>query len=85
MARQSGKRPLFSHEVRRDGRTVATLHGIQDDDGGFTVETEIYPVTVPGQVEPQRRPFSFPTREQATRFVEETLMALEYLGCAVAE
>jgi hypothetical protein len=85
MARLAGKRPLFSHEVRRDGRTVVSLYGVQNDEGGFTVETEIYPVTVPGQVAPQLRRFSFPTREQATRFVDETLTALEYLGCAVAE
>jgi hypothetical protein len=79
------KRRLFVHEARRDGRTVVVLRGLEDESGGVTVETEIYPVTAPGQVEPRLCPFSFPTREQATRFVEETLMSLEYLGCVVAD
>ena len=53
--------------------------------GAVTVETEIFPVTAPATADPQIRPYAFPTREEATRFVDEALLALEYLGCTLAE
>jgi hypothetical protein len=34
---------------------------------------------------PQVRPFAFSTAESAKRFVDEALLALQYLGCDVVE
>jgi hypothetical protein len=82
MARQDGS--LFAYEARKEGRTVAILRGIAGVNGAVTVETELYPITAPHNAEPQVRPYAFPSREQATRFVDEALMALEYLGCVLA-
>ena len=85
MARQNGSGFLFAYEARKEGRTVAILRGVPGVNGAVTVETEIFPVTAPATADPQMRPYAFPTREQATRFVDEALLALEYLGCTLAE
>jgi hypothetical protein len=76
---------LFSYELRREGRPVAILRGLEGVNGAMTVETEIYPIGAPANADPQVRPYAFPTRELATRFVDEALLALEYLGCSLAE
>jgi hypothetical protein len=73
---------LFQHDVRREGRVVASLRGVRTADG-VTVETEVYPLTHAVGDAPIPRPFSFATADQARRFVDEALVAFEYLGCAV--
>jgi hypothetical protein len=85
MARQNGSGYLFAYEARKEGRTVAVLRGVEGVNGAVTVETELFPVTAPANSDPQVRPYAFPTREQATRFVDEALLALEYLGCTLSE
>jgi hypothetical protein len=85
MARQNGSGYLFAYEARKEGRTVAVLRGVEGVNGAVTVETEVFPVTAPANADPQVRPYAFPTREQAARFVDEALLALEYLGCTLAE
>jgi len=75
---------LFEYEARREGRTVAVLRGLEGVNGAITVQTEVYPVTAHANADPQIRPYAFPTRELATRFVDEALLALEYLGCTLA-
>ncbi len=82
MAKPAASRELFQHELRRDGKIVAILRGIPGENGAVTVEAEVHPVTLIG-VEPQRQPFPFTSREQASRFVEGALDALQYLGCTV--
>jgi hypothetical protein len=59
-----------------------TLRGVQAIDG-ISVEAEIYPATDPPAPEPLLRPFHFTSSEHASRFADETLVALEYLGCSV--
>jgi hypothetical protein len=76
---------LFAHEVRKDGRRVAILRGVESDAGGVTVEAEVFPVASKPDAEPRRRPFAFATREQALRFVADALDSLEYLGGVVVE
>jgi hypothetical protein len=76
---------LFTHEVRKDGRPLVLLRGIESDDGGVTVETDVYPAGVKPGTAPRRRPFSFATRDQALRFVDDTLDSLEYLNCNVVD
>ena len=76
---------LFAYEVRRNGRIVTRLVGIQADVDRIRVAAEIYPVDVPEVSPPQRRFYDFPTRRHAQTFVDEALLALEYLGCTVTE
>jgi len=73
---------LFEHEVRRDGRVVATLRAVQTAEG-VTVESEVFPVTqAPG--EPGLpRPFSFGSLDHARRFADDALVAFEYLNCTI--
>jgi hypothetical protein len=85
MARNGSNGVMFSYEARREGRTVAVIRGLTASDGSVTVETEVYPVTAAANVDPQTRPYTFRTREQAMRFADEAVMALEYLGCVLAE
>ena len=67
-------------EATRDGRTVARLRCY--DAGGMTiVDAE---VTRQGAAQPDRRgPYRFATAPDAFRFVQEALLALQYLGCRV--
>lgn len=83
MAKSAIDGELFQHELRRDGKVVALLRGIPGENGAVTVEAEVHPVTMNTPAEPQRQPFPFASREQANRFVEGALDALQYLGCAV--
>jgi hypothetical protein len=76
---------LFTHEVRKDGRPLVLLRGVESDGGGVTVETDVYPAGVKPGTEPRRRPFFFATRDQALRFVDDALDSLEYLNCNVVD
>lgn len=75
---------LFTHEVRRNGSVVATLRGAWRPDGGVIVEASVIPV---GHLPDDAiaRPFAFQTAEQAARFVDEALLALEFLDCEITE
>jgi hypothetical protein len=75
---------LFVHELRRDGKVVASLRGLPGDNGAVTVEAEIHRVSLIGG-EPEIRPYPFSSREQANRFTEAALDALQYLGCTLTE
>lgn len=78
---------LFTYEVTHDRRLVTRLVGIELGREGHSVRVaaEIYPVHAPETSDPQWRFYDFPSREKARRFVDEALLALEYLGCTVAE
>jgi hypothetical protein len=76
-------RPLFQHEVRRDGRIVAILRG-HTTSTGVTVDSEVYPLSQPAGGDPVLRPFVFTTLDQAHRFADEALVAFEYLNCTIA-
>jgi hypothetical protein len=53
-----------------------------DGDGASVVEAEVTPA---GAAEPVRRgPYRFETATEAFRFVQEALLALQYLGCTVS-
>jgi hypothetical protein len=82
LAKAATPQELFQHELRRDGKIVAILRGIPGENGAVTVEAEVHPVTLIG-TEPRRQPFPFASREQASRFVDGALDALQYLGCTV--
>jgi hypothetical protein len=73
---------FFRHEVRRDGRGIVVLRGLRDGNA-VVVEAEVYPRQDDLASEPLRRPFPFASEVQAMRFLEEALVALEYLGCVV--
>jgi hypothetical protein len=68
-------------EATRDGRRVALLR-CYDTDGGTIVEAEVTPA---GALDAVRRgPYRFRSATEAFRFVQEALLALQYLGCAVS-
>ena len=85
MARRNGSGYVFHHEIRKEGRVVAVLRGVAEKDGGLTVETEVYPMSAPANAEAQLRPFAFATAQQARQFVDEALLAFEYLGCVLSD
>ena len=71
----------LAREATRDGRRVALLRCYDDpDDGATIVEAEIHPT----DSEPVSRGYRFSTAPEAFRFVQEALLALQYLGCNVA-
>ena len=81
-AQAGSTRSLFTYEVRRDGRVVATLQG-QQSTAGTTVETEVFPVTSAPGKPGLTRPVTFGSTEHARRFADEALVAFEYLNCTI--
>jgi hypothetical protein len=68
-------------EATREGRRVALLRCFDDPDEGSTVvEAQIHPATG----DPVSHGYRFATAPEAFRFVQEALLALQYLGCSVA-
>jgi hypothetical protein len=76
---------LYAYQVRREGRIVARLRALGAADGSVIVETEVHPVNTPPGESAIARPFEFPDADYARRFVDEALLALEYLNCEVVE
>ncbi|HZO50925.1 MAG TPA: hypothetical protein VFB26_12335 [Gaiellaceae bacterium] len=74
-----------TYDVVHEGRLVARLVTLEPAGPQTRVTAEIHPVHAPLGSDPQRRVYDFPTRATAQRFVDETLLALEYLGCVVRE
>jgi hypothetical protein len=69
-------------EAMRDGRRIALLRCYDDPDaGGTVVEAEIHPTN---DQAPVSHDYRFKTAPEAFRFVQEALLALQYLGCNVA-
>lgn len=68
-------------EATRDGRRVALLR-CYDDNGTAVVEAEVTPHHGAAALV-SRGPYRFTTAADAFRFVQETLLALQYLGCKV--
>ena len=75
---------LYAYQVRREGRVVARLRRWARP----TARSSSRPRS-PGQPPAGRgritRPFEFPDADYARRFVDEALLALEYLNCEVVE
>lgn len=72
----------YTRTVRKDGRQVVTLRRLMLGNQ-FIVESDVYPIGTM-RVEPVRPgPYLFGTREEASAFIQETTLALEYLGCQV--
>ena len=75
-------RALFSYVVRRDGRIIATLQG-HDTGDGVGVDSEVFPVTAAVDEPGLKRTFSFPSGDHARRFVDDAIVAFEYLNCVI--
>jgi len=77
---------LFVYQADAEGgRTVVRLFGIDTEGGAVRVAAEIYPVHAHESNDPQWRFYDFPSRKSAQVFADETLLALEYLGCNITE
>jgi hypothetical protein len=76
---------LYAYEVRREGRVIARLRALGAGDGSVLVETDVMPVNRSPGEDAIARPFEFPDADYARRFVDEALLALEYLNCEVVE
>lgn len=75
---------VFSYRAHREGRPVVILRGLQMPGSlGLTIEAEVHPVESAARGSVLRRPYRFASRDQAMRFVDEALLALEYLDCSV--
>jgi hypothetical protein len=68
-------------EAVKDGRRVALLR-CYDAFDATVVEAEVTPAGLQDAV--RRGPYRFASATDAFRFVQETLVALQYVGCDVA-
>ena len=53
-----------------------------DDDGLSVVEVEVTPAD--GGTPVNRGPYRFQTAHEAFRFLQEAMLALQYLGCTIS-
>ena len=73
----------FHRHAKKDGRRVVILRLFERDEQ-FVVECDVYP-TNSLRVEPLHPgPYHFGARDEGAAFIEEALLALEYLGCEVS-
>ena len=73
---------LFIRHARKDDRTVVALRGL-DRGESCVVEVDVFPSGGLGIDPMPLGPYSFTSLDEAVRFTEEALLALEYLGCSV--
>ena len=73
-------RELFVRRVRKDGRTIAVLRGVDYGDH-CVVEAEVFPRGVGPGASVRPGPYTFADAAEATEFASETVEALMYLGC----
>lgn len=76
---------LFAYKASKDDTTIMELFGFAGEDGDVRVEAAIRPIRAHEASDPVRLSYGFPTREQAQRFADETVLAFEYLGCLVSD
>jgi hypothetical protein len=67
-------------EASIHGRRVALMR-CYDGDGATIVEVEVLPAD--SEIPVSRGPYRFATAHEAFRFMQEALLALQYLGCSV--
>ena len=77
------ERELSVRTARKDGQQVMSLRSIERD-GGCVVECEVYAVGGVSVDPLTPGPYTFATVPEATRFIDEALQALMYLGCDVS-
>jgi hypothetical protein len=74
---------LFHRTAKKDGRRVVIMRCFDRDDA-VIVECDVYP-TNSLRVEPLHPgPYTFASHDEASGFIEEALLALEYLGCDIS-
>ena len=70
-------------QVRKDGRPVVRMR-VSDHGSEWVVECDVYPVDRLTVRPKAAGPYVFTSREEARRFVDESLLALQIFGCEVA-
>lgn len=69
-------------QAQKEGRPIIVLRRYEGARGAV-VECDVFPVGAM-QIEPLRPgPYVFRTPDLAARFVDEVVLALEYLGCTI--
>jgi len=69
--------------AEKDGKRVVILRRYEGA-RAIVVECDVFPVDTM-RIEPLRPgPYLFTSPEPASRFVDEVLLALEYLGCTIS-
>ena len=76
--------PTLAYEARKGDERVMLLEAFGEPDGHVTVDAEVWPVRSEERDEPLLTSYRFATAALATKFVDEAMIALEYLGCTVA-
>jgi hypothetical protein len=69
-------------EATRDGKRVVLLRCYDGADGQTVVEAEVTPLGTETAL--GRGPYHFASAADGFRFVQEAVLALQYLGCSVA-
>lgn len=76
--------PVFTIRATKGERDVLELFGFQDPaTPGVRVLAYVSNIRAAEGRPPQERHHVFPSSEQATRFVDETILCFEYLGCII--
>jgi hypothetical protein len=75
--------PLFGFEATKGGERVMLVAAVLESDGSVTVDTEVWPTKSKKILQPVLASYAFSTEAKARQFLDEAMIAFEYLGCTV--
>ena len=75
---------ILAYEARKGNERVMLLEAFGEPDGHVAVDAEVWPVRSEERDTPLLASYRFANAALATKFVDEAMIALEYLGCTVA-
>ena len=76
--------PLVAYELAQAGEPVMLIAAFAEPGGHVVVHAEIWPVRFDGPGEAVPSAYRFGNLAAATKFIDEAVVAMEYLGCTVA-
>ena len=75
---------VFTFRATKGDRDVLELVGLQDPaTPEMRVLAHVRNIRADEERPPQKRIHAFPNSDHATRFVDETILCFEYLGCII--
>ena len=74
---------LFAHTVRKDETTILDIAAVAGEGTQVIVEATVTPWNRGNETKSTRWSHTFPNAELAKRFIDETVVAFEYLNCDV--
>ena len=77
--------PILAFEATKGEERVMLLEAFSEPDGHITIDAEVWSMKGKKRHEPVLTSYRFANMTIATKFVDEAMIALEYLNCTVVK